>query len=63
MDESAEVEELGTVVDLGPEALLEPLLGFAQPLGVLEVVEMRQHAHHLRETVNLHQRDSFEQGF
>lgn len=43
-----------TLVDLGPEAVLEDLLGLLEPLVVLEAVQVRQHAHHLGEPMNLH---------
>jgi hypothetical protein len=55
MHQPAQVEQLGPVVDLRPEALLEPLLGLAQPFGVLEVVQVREDAHDLGEAVDLKQ--------
>ena len=43
-----------TLVDFGPEAVLEDLLGLLEALVVLEAVQVRQHAHHLGEPMNLH---------
>ncbi len=43
-----------TLVDLGPEAVLEDLLGLLQPLVVLEAVQVGKHPHHLRKPVHLH---------
>ena len=47
-----------TLVDLGPEAVLEDLLGLLEALGVLEAVQVRQHAHHLGEAVHLGRQQS-----
>jgi hypothetical protein len=55
MNQPAQVEQLGPIVDLRPEALLEPLLGLAQPLRVLEVIQVREDAHDLGEAVDLKQ--------
>ncbi len=46
-----------TLIDLGPEAVLEDLLGLLEALVVLEAVQVRQHAHHLGEAVHLQPAD------
>ena len=48
-----EVKQLGTLVHLRPEPLLEVLLGALQRLGVLEGVEVREDAHDPGEAVHL----------
>ena len=53
VDEAGEVEQLRAVVNLLPEARLQPLLRLPQPLPVAEVVEVRQDAEDLREAVHL----------
>ena len=46
-------DALRTLVDLRPEPVLERLLRLLQLLGVLEAVQMREHAHHFGEAVRL----------
>ena len=49
------VKQLGTLVYLAPEPVLERLLRLLQRLGVRERIQVRQHPHHLRKPVHLHQ--------
>ena len=51
--DAGEVEQLRAVVDLRPEAVLEPLLGLLLLLGGRDEVEVREDAHHPREPVCL----------
>ena len=48
-----EVEQFGAIVDLFPESLLHPLLGLPDHLVLFEVVQMREDAHYVRETMIL----------
>ena len=52
---------MGTLVELGPEAVLEALLRVAQALGLrAHQVEMREHADHARHPVRLADRQELE---
>ena len=51
--QATEVKELGTLVDLGPETLLEPLFRRPQLLALAEAVEVREDADDLRKAMNL----------
>lgn len=42
-----------TLIDFGPEAVLEHFLGLLEVLVVLEGVQMRQHPHHLWKAMHL----------
>jgi len=58
--EPREVEELGALVDLGPEAVLEGLLGVLELLRVLEPVQVGEDAHDLGEAVDLEEVEELE---
>jgi hypothetical protein len=54
-----QIEELSTVVNLGPEPMLELLFVLFENGRFVELVEVGEHAHHLGEPVHLkrgHQR-------
>lgn len=57
---AGQVEELCSLVDLAPEAVLERLLGLLQRLGVPEAVQVREHAHDLGEAVDLQEVEELE---
>mmetsp|Transcript_19763 Transcript_19763/g.54423 ORF Transcript_19763/g.54423 Transcript_19763/m.54423 type:complete len:419 (+) Transcript_19763:1755-3011(+) len=58
--QAAEVEQLGPLVDLGPEAALHCLLYLPQLLSVLEAVQVREDANDSREAVILQDIDELE---
>mmetsp|Transcript_43718 Transcript_43718/g.66013 ORF Transcript_43718/g.66013 Transcript_43718/m.66013 type:complete len:203 (-) Transcript_43718:385-993(-) len=53
IDASGEVKHLGSVINLGPKAVLEELFCFAEILHCLELVKVRKNAHDFGETVCL----------
>mmetsp|Transcript_45142 Transcript_45142/g.130690 ORF Transcript_45142/g.130690 Transcript_45142/m.130690 type:complete len:662 (-) Transcript_45142:545-2530(-) len=58
--QAAEVEELGALVHLGPEAVLQRLLGLPQLLVVLEDIQVGEHADDAGEAVHLEDVDELE---
>jgi len=53
MEQTRQVEELGAIVDLRPEAVFQLLLALSQLLGILDHVQMGKHTHDLGHAVHL----------
>ena len=53
IDDSRKVEHLGSLINLGPKALLEQFFGLAQVLCRLELIEVGKNTHDLWESVRL----------